>query len=263
MISRNLLAFFFFLFYSVSVAQIIESPKNDFKNFFKCGGDLFSQPAHFNSKDWIVVSSTLSLTAAAFFIDEDIQKIALENKGAFGDALFKIDDYYHIEFMAASIAALYIYGIAAKNENVRSLGLKLTEAAVYSSTITLLSKFILGRQRPANSDDAVNFTPLNTSWDFTSLPSGHSTLSFSYSTIMASAYNNFFWKFGWYSLAALVGMARVYHNAHWFSDVLLGAAIGYFVGDFVNNHYTNKRERVEAELPNTSPDFSISFGFAF
>lgn len=263
MINNKLFAFYFFLFYSVSFAQITESPKNDFKNFFKCGGDLFSRPSHFNSKDWIAFSSTLSLTAAAFLIDEEIQNFALENKGQFGDAVFELDDYYHLEFMAASIAALYIYGAAAKEKDVRNLGLKLTEATVYSSTITLLSKFLLGRQRPANTNDALNFNPLNSAWDFTSLPSGHSTLSFAYSTVMASAYNNFFWKFGWYSLAALVGAARVYHNVHWFSDVLLGAAIGYFVGDFVNNHYSNQKEAAGASSTNKSPDFSISFGFAF
>ncbi|NWF89135.1 MAG: phosphatase PAP2 family protein [Ignavibacteriaceae bacterium] len=260
---KSLLIFYYFFFISVAYAQITESPKNDFKNFLKCGGDLFSEPAHFDSKDFIALSSTLGLTAAVFLIDEDIQKIALENKGSFGDAIFKIDDYYHIEFAAASIAALYIYGTAAKNQSVRNLGLKLTEATVYSSTIMLISKFILGRERPANTNDALSFNLFNTQWEFTSLPSGHSTLSFAYSTVMASVYNNFLWKFGWYSLAALVGAARVYHNVHWFSDIILGAVIGYFVGDFVNNHYTNQKENAVSGSTHSTPDFSISFGFAF
>ena len=33
-----------------------------------------------------------------------------------------------------------------------------------------------------------------------------------------------------YTVAGLVGFARVYHNAHWTSDVTAGAAIGTFVG---------------------------------
>jgi membrane-associated phospholipid phosphatase len=263
LVNKKLIAVIFFLSSSVGFTQIIESPKNDFKNFFKCGGDLFSEPARFDAKDWITFSSTIGLTTASFLVDEDIRKIALENQGYFGDVVFKIDDYYHIEFMVASIAALYVYGVTAKNQDVRNLGMKLTEATVYSGTITLLSKVLFGRERPASSSDVLSFNPPNSSWEFTSLPSGHSTLSFAYSTVMASVYNNFFWKFGWYSLAALVGTARVYHNAHWFSDVLFGAAIGYFVGDFVNNHYTNQKERAGGESANGSPDFSISFGFAF
>ncbi len=59
---------------------------------------------------------------------------------------------------------------------------------------------------------------------------------------MANEIDNFFWKIGWYSLAGLVGYARIYHNQHWFSDVLMGAAIGYFSGEFVNNHSSNENE---------------------
>lgn len=252
-----------FFFNSISFPQIIDSPKHDLKNFFKVGGDVISSPAHYEGKDWLVLSSTLGLTAASFLIDEDIRSFALQNQGSFGDALFKIDDFYHIEFMSASIAAIYIYGMAAKNPDVRNLGLRLGEATIYASTITLLSKFIIGRERPAQTSDALVFSPLNTRWDFSSLPSGHTTLSFAYSTVLASAYNNFFWKFGWFSLAALVGTARVYNNKHWFSDVLLGAAIGCFVGDFVNKHDTNQKEK-NMDLPvSPAQTYSFSFGFAF
>jgi membrane-associated phospholipid phosphatase len=249
---------------TITFPQVTDSPQNDLKNFFKVGGDLFTAPAHFDSKDWLVFSSTLGLTAASIiFVDEDIKTFALSNRGNFGDALFKIDDLYHIEFMAASMAAFYLYGVAAKNPDVRNLGLRLSEATIYAGSITLLGKFFIGRGRPQNHDNAKVFEPLNTNWEYTSLPSGHSALSFAYSTVMASVYNNFFWKFSWYSLAVLVAAARVYNNAHWFSDVLLGGVIGYFVGDFVNKHHTNQKvESVDAP-PNPTPDFSVSFGFAF
>ena len=251
------------LFASIGSAQVTGGSKNDVKNFFKVGGDVFTAPAHFDSKDWLIASSTLGLTAASFLIDKDIKAFALKKKGVFGDNLFKIDDIYHIEFVAASIAALYIYGVAAKDQDVRNLGLRLTEATAYASSITLLGKFLIGRERPATTNDALNFDPPNTSWQFISLPSGHTTLSFAYSTVMASAYNNFIWKFSWYTLAALVGAARIYNNAHWFSDVLLGGAIGYFVGEFVNNHHTNQKEIGPVPLNHTAPSYSINFGFAF
>ncbi len=263
MIKKRLLASLIIFFTTITFAQISESPKNDLKNFFKCGADLFSEPTRFDSKDWLVFSSTLGLTAVSIFVDEDIQNIALKSRGSLGDALFRIDDFYHIELMTTSIAALYIYGLASKNSDVRNLGLKLTEATVYAGSITLLGKFLLGRGRPQNNSGAMNFQPFNTSREFTSMPSGHTTLSFAYSTVMASVYNNFFWKFGWFSLAALVGAARIYNNAHWFSDVLLGGAIGYFVGYFVNNHYTNQKETTPNSPPNPEPDFSFSFGFSF
>lgn len=264
MIKKKYLVLLIFFLTPITFSQVTVSPQNDLKNFFKVGGDLFTSPAHFDSKDWLVFSSTLGLTTTSIlFVDEDIKSFALSNRSNFGDALFKIDDLYHIEFMAASMAAFYIYGVSAKNPDVRNLGLRLSEATIYAGSITLLGKFFIGRGRPQNLDNAKVFEPLNTNWEHTSLPSGHSALSFAYSTVMASVYNNFFWKFSWYSLAVLVAAARVYNNAHWFSDVLLGGAIGYFVGDFVNKHYTNQKLESVDGHPDPASDFSFSFGFAF
>jgi membrane-associated phospholipid phosphatase len=144
--------------------------------------------------------------------------------------------------------------LTAENYQVRNLALRLTEATAYASLINLATKFVLGRGRPQVNESATNFNLFNTTWEFTSLPSGHSTLSFAYSTVMAKEYQNFFWKFGWYTAAVLVGAGRIYHNVHWFSDVILGAAIGYAVGEFVNRHKSNNPS---FETPND--DFNISF----
>ncbi len=248
---------------SVSFSQIIDNPKNDLKNFITLGGDLFAAPVHFEKEDWLRTISVVSITSTSFLIDNEIRSFALNNQGTIGNTLFKIDDVYHIEFMAASIAALYIYGISSKDTDVRNLGLRLAEGTVYSGTITLLGKFALGRGRPSKYEDNTNFCPFSSEWEQMSLPSGHTTLSFAYSTIMASAYNNFLWKFSWFSLAALVGTARIYNNEHWFSDVLLGGAIGYFVGEFVNNHHTNNKETTLNPINNSSQRYSIFFSFAF
>lgn len=228
--------------------------KHDVSNFLKVGGDVFTSPAHFDSDDWIILGSTIGLTSAAFLIDEEIKSFALSNQNNFNDAIFEIDKYYHYESMAAGIGALYIYGVSADHYKVRNLALRLTEATVYASIINLATKFIIGRGRPQINESATNFELFNTTWEFTSLPSGHSTLSFAYSTVLAKEYKNFFWKFGWYAAATMVGFGRIYHNVHWFSDVLLGAAIGYAVGEFVNRHHTNN-----PALGTPNEDFNISF----
>lgn len=45
----------------------------------------------------------------------------------------------------------------------------------------------------------------------------------------------------------MTAYARVYNNKHWFSDIVLGSAIGLFVGEFVNNHKTNQRLNLPTE----------------
>jgi membrane-associated phospholipid phosphatase len=242
-------------------AQVDDNRQSDLEKLLNCGGDLFSAPTHFDTQDWILLSSTLGLTAAATFIDDDIRSTTLRNQGTFGNSIFKIDDIYHVEFVVASIAGIYVFGLAAKDSKFQNLGLRLTEATVYAGSINLFTKFLFGRERPTNQDNPTNFKPFSTSWNFNSLPSGHTTLAFAYSTVMASIYDNFFWKTAWYSLAVLVGAARIYHNAHWFSDVFLGGAIGYFVGDFVNKHSSNEKVEDAANSSNSSQEFKISFGF--
>jgi len=47
-------------------------------------------------------------------------------------------------------------------------------------------------------------------------------------TVIAGRYPKL--KYGAYSLATAVAVARVYEDAHWTSDILMGAIVGYGVG---------------------------------
>ncbi|HVO74246.1 MAG TPA: phosphatase PAP2 family protein [Ignavibacteriaceae bacterium] len=241
----------------VSFAQTSGKIKIDVKDFFKVGGDIFTAPAHFDKTDLLNLSGTIVLTGGSFFIDEQIKDFSQTNKSSFLDNLFEIDKYYHWESMAVSIAGIYTYGLAAEDKDVRNLAVQLSEATFYASLINLTAKFIAGRARPYMNMGNTDFEPFNFTWEHSSTPSGHTTLSFAYSTIMADVYKNFFWKFGWYSAAVLVGFARIYHNVHWFSDTVLGAAIGYFVGNFVRNHSINQKIQNMPQNQNLSVSFHL------
>lgn len=246
----------------VGLAQTSIETDNDFEKFFKVGGDIITQPANFNSDDWTKLSATIGITGLTTLIDKDIKVFTQSNKSVFADHLFKVDEYYHIESMIISIAFIYGYGVLVENENVKNLGLRLSEATFYSGLINLSTRYLIGRERPYVNGENYNFKPLDFSWDHSSLPSAHTTLSFAFSTVMANEYNNFFWKFGWYSLAGLVGYARIYNNQHWLSDVLMGAALGYFVGEFVNNHKSNQIDQnAEEVIPQPILSFKIPIAF--
>jgi len=72
---------------------------------------------------------------------------------------------------------------------------------------------------------------------------------------MANYMENIYWKIFWYGSAGIVGMARIYHNKHWLSDVFLGASIGYFIGRFVVNF--DKKEN-EILGKNITPYFTFN-----
>lgn len=246
----------------VGLAQTSTETDNDFEKFFKVGGDILTQPANFNSDDWFKLSAVLSLTAVTSIIDKDFKNFAQSNKTNFINHLFRIDKYYHIESMMISIAAIYGYGIMAEDDHLRNLGLRLSQATFYSGLINLSARFLIGRGRPSITENQYDFRPFDFSWSYSSIPSAHTTLAFAYSTVMAKEYNNFFWKFGWYSLSALVGYARIYNDQHWLSDVLMGAALGYFVGEFVNNNKSNQiNQNAEEVIPQPILSFKIPIAF--
>jgi membrane-associated phospholipid phosphatase len=247
---------FFFICVNVSFAQLYSPIKHDFNNFWKTAGDYYTSPLRFDSKDWITFSSVVGLTAISSFADKDIKNFSQRNQSDIANNIFKIDKYYSVEFAGGSILAFYGYGLIAEDKNFRRLALKLTEAIFLSASITTAVKVIAGRGRPYNQESQYYFNSFSFDNDYNSFPSGHTTLAFAYSTVMAHEVDNIFWKVGWYSLAGLVGYARIYHNQHWFSDVAMGAAIGYFTGEFVNNHDTNNPKETSFNF------YPLPMGFA-
>jgi membrane-associated phospholipid phosphatase len=58
-----------------------------------------------------------------------------------------------------------------------------------------------------------------------------------------------------YSTAGLVGVARMYHDAHFASDVVASAVIGTYIGKAVVSHNRNLRRNKLVLLPMLGPDF--------
>lgn len=62
-----------------------------------------------------------------------------------------------------------------------------------------------------------------------SMPSAHTSNAFATATVFATLYKEKKWVLPFaYGMAAMVGLSRVYDNAHWLSDVMAGAVVGYF-----------------------------------
>lgn len=253
---------FAILFCSIPAkAQVGENFKNDFFEFFEVGGDVLTAPVYFDKKDWIHFAGTITATAGAYFIDGDIRDFGRRNRSIFNKNLFNVDKYYYLEFASVSIAALYGYGLFAEDDDIRKLGFDLGSAVFYSSLLTVAIKSITGRTR--STLDAPNnfFRPFQVSMDNSSFPSAHTSLAFSFSTVMAHHADNFFWKAGWYTAAGLVAAARIYNDKHWLSDVLLGAALGHFVAEYVvhRNDEENGKENLSFHFNLNSAAIVISF----
>lgn len=101
-------------------------------------------------------------------------------------------------------------------------------ALLLIGAVIQLFKFALGRQRPHMSATFAPdvFFPATFNWDFHSFPSGHSQVIFVVATVLALWQPRF--RYFFFGCAALIAFTRVVLLQHFFSDIIVGAAIGYF-----------------------------------
>ena len=212
----------------------------------------------FTSRDAALAAAFVGLTVVMLPIDrhfaESLQDEDLQTNKAIDRAAKGVE---WITTPGAFIigGGLYAAGRATGNKNLTDLGWHGTEAVFLSSGVAGFLKGVFGRSRPnVTSDtnprdfnllkgfgrgpfgnDPGNGNKLSGS-DYQSFPSGHTTTAFAAASAVTSEMRRMWPKSVWYVApalyggATLVGLGRMYHNRHWASDVVLGAAVGTFSG---------------------------------
>ncbi|MHB8338950.1 MAG: phosphatase PAP2 family protein [Ignavibacteriaceae bacterium] len=236
---NTLLFALLFLIQPFAHAQIITNAKNDVLQVLNMGGDLATSFTTFNETKAWDLAGTVAAIGIGYSVDYNLHSFSQRNVTPLDSKIFSIDNIYGSGYTLYGIAGIYGYGLFFNNPGVRKIGVQTIEAVGYAGVITSVLKSLIGRSRPYTYKDKADFHPFNTHAAETSFPSGHMTVAVAMSTVLANNTNNIFLKILCYSAAGLVGCSRIYHNAHWFSDVIAGGAIGYFVGNFVTNNYEN------------------------
>ena len=232
---------FLILVFSVTIfgasgkAQVVKSVENDIVRFVYTGGDIFNSFTEFSEPTQIRLAASIVAIAGAYSLDYNLKDFAGHARSGFTDKLFSLDKVYGSGYTLIGIAGLYGYGVIFQNGEVRKIGLQTIEAVGYAGLITTVLKSVVGRSRPYTGEAHSMLRPFNVHAATTSFPSGHSTVAFAVSTVLANNTDNIYLKILSYTAASLVAYSRIYHNDHWFSDVVAGGAIGYFVGDFVSH----------------------------
>ena len=134
-----------------------------------------------------------------------------------------------------SVFALNMVGLKSNHKFFDRIALYGLSNTIMSHTIAKM-KTKFGKMRPDGSNDR-------------SFPSGHTATAFSAAEFMRLEYKGQSPIYGIvaYAAAATTGGLRIYHNNHWFSDVVAGAGIGilstqlsYFVYPKVKNFVTKQ-----------------------
>lgn len=205
---------------------------------------LRRRPA-FTSRDW-VLTAALATTAGVLIpadgqIAREFQRPGVQASSALRGTA---DGAEMIASPGAIVfgGSLYAVGLITRKPTVADLGWHTLEALAVSGQVTGLLKGVFGRSRPYAADGNARDFDLGGGFGSAtrrSFPSGHTSMAFTFASVVAEETSH-----RWprahrfvaplaYAAATSVGLARMYNDKHWASDVALGAAIGVLSGRLV------------------------------
>ena len=200
-------------------------------------------PLKWNAGDYAILAGISAGAYSLMFADDYVRKSAQDFRKKNDDMLLMKFGTYYGEPLTSALAgaAFIIHGISTGNDANKKLGYEISQAFVYSVTVTGLIKFSFGRARPFKNEGAFSFSPLSfRGTPYMSFSSGHTGLAFSLSTVLAENSDNTLLKIVYYIPAIITGISRIYHDRHWLSDVFFGAAAGYFIAKHVTLIHDDK-----------------------
>ena len=208
------------------------------------GRTIHRRPGLVARRDLATFGFFLGGAAIAFPLDASIarksQSTSLQRSGILGAVA---DGFRNVGGPGTVVvtAGLFAVGKLCGCRGMARAGLHSMEALAIAAGTTQILKLGVGRARPGPSagldpgetgPDADIFRPFRGSGGYTAFPSGHTSAAFAVAAALSAEWPD---APGWvspslYGAASLVGLSRVYNNRHWASDVIVGAALGTFIG---------------------------------
>lgn len=118
---------------------------------------------------------------------------------------------------------IVLAGVISGQDKLRRSGERVLASVVVAGLTTVAIKVPVGRVRPSDTDNQYIFKPFSGNDAF---PSGHTTLAFALATSLSDEIHNPWASAVLYAGAAGTAWSRLNDQRHWFSDVLMGSAIG-------------------------------------
>ena len=216
-------------------------PQNDLSIFLDDGLTLAKAPFNFSSTDWLKTGAFVLATGLAFSLDPKIKNSVNNHQSSSMDNLTGFGEKYgSISYGGVFAGGMYLTGKILGDHEISTTGRMLVESVLYSGLAVSLIKYTVGRSRPYANEGPNDFFDHTFTEQNVSFPSGHTAIAFTVSTVLSRRINNPFATIALYGLAGFTGYQRIYDNKHWFSDVFVGAAIGYFIGNSIVDSEENR-----------------------
>ncbi len=208
------------------------------KSYFTDSWEILKSPVRWRGKQWGTFAAVAGVTVLAYTQDDVIRDAFQRNRTDARDNASK----YFFEPLGSGIITIplsvgfWAVGELSDNQRAARVGLTSIKAMAITAVFTYAIKYATQRHRPHDNDppDPGIWEGPFGSYSSTSFPSGHSSMVFAVAAVFASEYRDKLWvPIISYTLASFAAVSRVYDDKHWASDVIFGAALGFFIGKFV------------------------------
>lgn len=210
------------------------------RNFVQDQKDIWLFPVQLaKGRHWVPSLAVTGATAALIFADPHDTPY-FRRTSQFGS----FDKAFSGSITASEIAlvpaAFLVGGHFGHDSYAEKTALLAGETYADSAIVAIAMKATTRRLRPSDIAPYGSFS--NTFFQSheslsiinTSFPSSHAAAAFAVATVFSQRYRRHRWV-PWvaYGMASVIGFSRVTNQAHFPSDVFLGAALGYTISEFV------------------------------
>ncbi len=204
--------------------------KHVFRDFAQDQKAIWTSPFHVKLVDaeWLVPLG--GAAAAMFATDNEVSKHLNSSPSRVSTSNNLAN--FGIASLAAAGGGMYLWGHLTHNDHMRETGFLAGEAAADALAATYALKYTLGRERPLQDDFQGQFFHGGDSF-----PSEHSSAAWSIASVIAHEYPGPLTSVLSYGLAAAISSSRITAQQHFPSDVLIGSALGWFIGQQVYRHH--------------------------
>jgi membrane-associated phospholipid phosphatase len=202
------------------------------KNLFLDQKDFWLAPLHMSQKDWEWAVPLVLVGGGLIAADNTIEKHVPTNPTTVSRAVTASNA--GVGIFAGAGAGLFLLGHLQNDDQKRETGILSGEAALGAVLDTEIFKYAAGRERPF-----VGSSPGRFFVGGDSFPSMHATVSWAIASVIAHEYPGPLTKFLAYGAAGGVSAARWAGQKHFASDVIIGSALGWYMGRQVFNSHSH------------------------
>jgi hypothetical protein len=212
---------------------------------------IVTGPLRLHKKDLVWLVPAAAATGAAFAFDHSALDHVSTDPSRVND-FRRASNLTGIYIPVAAAGTALLAGSVRHDEHLRETGALAMTAMADTQLLTSFLKFSTNRARPQTNgvgSETGEFWPGGQHFSADSFPSGHTANAFAVAHVIADEYPGWKVKLAVYGLAAATGFERIQGREHFPSDVLVGGAIGYFVGGYIFNHHSTRSKTHVAFAP--------------